>query len=242
MQVGDFLARGIWTEDRIEIEWRPELRRLTTPEIEANIEREWTRITTAQRGIYDGQLCRIAAYRASRDSISLTAAPTTYREYRGTNKIEIDDGYRANPLCVCAVVHTADGKLVLGQRSETSGESHRLWHVPGGHLESGKHVVGNRALPGLAMREELDEELGIPPGAIREMLCVGLSRPEDTLKPELLYYTRVDLEFAALRPNHEHSALEAVAATREGCLAFVSGRSMVMSGRACLEACASLLP
>ncbi len=242
MQIGDFLARGIWTEDRIEIEWRPELRRLTTPEIEVNIEREWTRLLSSGLEIFDGQLCRVTAYRASASGITLTAAPTTYREYRGTNKIDISDAYRANPLCVCAVVHTADDKLVLGHRGVSCGESGGLWHVPGGHVESGKHVAGDRVLPGLAMRDELEEELGIPPGAISEMRCVGLSRPEETLKPELLYYARVDLEFDALCPNHEHSVLEPVAATRAGCLNFLGTRAMVRSGRACLEACASLLP
>lgn len=242
MEIGAFLARGVWTEEQIEVSWRPELRRLTTPEIEAHIEKEWKHLTSLPQEVFNGKLCRVTAYRASENGISITAAPTTYREYRGTHTIDIGDAYRANPLCVCAAVHTADDKLVLGHRSAACGESRGLWHVTGGHVESERHLEGDRIFPARAMRDEMEEELGIAADAIREMRCVGFSRPKDTLKPELLYYARVDLEFAALRPDHEHSELEPIAATRESCFAFLESRDMVLSGRACLEACAGLLP
>jgi 8-oxo-dGTP pyrophosphatase MutT (NUDIX family) len=216
---------------------------LTTPDIEASIAAQWAELVSTGRYFYDGQLCRLVDYRASEEGIVLTTAPTSYREYHGTHKIPaLDDSHRANPLCACAVVHTADDKLVLGRRSQTLGESCGLWHVIGGHLEAGKHVSRGRALPGAAIRDELEEELGVSAASIRDLVCLGLSRPEDTLKPELLYYARVGIEFSEVRPDREHTHLEPVEARRAACLDFAEKHAMVSSGRACLKAYAQMLP
>lgn len=148
MNKGDFLFRGIWREDEIEIVWRPELLRDTTPQIEAEIARRWEVLLSTKRYVFDGRLCRLIGYSAGAGGVVMTAGPTSYREYHGTNpRADIEDSQRANPLAVCCGVHTSDSKVVVLRRSAGLPESAQRWHVIGGHVEADTHVKDNRVLP-----------------------------------------------------------------------------------------------
>lgn len=242
MNSGEFLLRGLWREDEVEVHWMPEIVRSTTPFIEAEIARKWETLVATRQYVYDGRLCRLIGYTADAGRVTLTAGPTSYREYHGTHaQRELDDSQRANPLSVCCVVHTADDKLIVGQRSDVIAESVGLWHVVGGHVEADRHLEDSRLWPFEAMRDELSEELGLAPDGIEEMRCMGLTRPEDTLKPELMFYAKTRSNASTLRHDMEHIRIAGIHATASAAHEFASTRLMVAAGRACLRAYADIL-
>lgn len=91
------------------------------------------------------------------------------------------------------------------------------------------------------MRDELKEELGLDAARILDMRCIGLTRPEDTLKPELMFYARVNAKARDLRGDWEHDAMQGLQAERDALLHFARKYPMASSGRACLEAYAGIL-
>jgi 8-oxo-dGTP pyrophosphatase MutT (NUDIX family) len=242
MNVGEFLFRGLWREDEVDVRWMPEIVRATTPFIEAEITRKWESLVAERRFVYDGRLCRLIGYTADAGRVGMTTGPTSYREYHGTRgQMNLDDSQRANPLCVCCVAHTSDDKLLLGRRSDAMAESAGLWHVVGGHIEADRHRDNLRLLPFQAMRDELSEELGVDAGDIVDLRCMGLTRPEDTLKPELLFYAVLRRRASDLRPDIEHVQLLPIDATAPAARRFAEERLMVAAGRACLRAYADIL-
>lgn len=242
MNIGEFLFRGLWREDEVEVLWMPEIVRSTTPFIEAEIARKWETLVASRRYIYDGRLCRLIGYTADAGRVTMTVGPTSYREYHGTHaQTGIDDSQRANPLSVCCVVHTVDDRLIVGRRSDGIAESAGLWHVVGGHVEADRHMDDARLRPFQAMRDELAEELGLAPDSIFEMRCMGLTRPEDTLKPELMFYAKASCKASAIRRDLEHVQIVGIPAAAHAVHEFASTRLMVAAGRACLKAYADIL-
>lgn len=141
-------------------------------------------------------MARVLSYRQDGEGLSLTLGHTTYFHAVATGALlgkwltRWGPHALANALAVSAVSRTADGQLVLEQRSDAVAEYPGSYHVkPSGqvHPPSG---------PLEATLGELKEELDVPSAEVMEMRCVGLLRNPRNAKYEAVFSL-------ALRPAWE---------------------------------------
>jgi 8-oxo-dGTP pyrophosphatase MutT (NUDIX family) len=203
--------------------------------------------------LFPGPLCRLIRYQRDSSRFQLQLGPTDYREYLGTSRnwIRISQQfpgngvtrYLANPLAVCAVVHTTDRKLVLARRSSRTMEHPGYWHFPAGHVDPRQHLFGARVNVFKAALDELFEETGCQ-GELGSTVCLGLVRFRTTMKPELVFSVAVPHTSAAFKEsllNEEHDQLRFIPDTAESILELLStsSNSLVPIGRTALSLYAS---
>ena len=200
--------------------------RLTFPEWESSIEALWQEgLALSQREgrvLFDGPVLRLVEHRLLEDAagLELLVAEGSYRDFYGTN---LRQGHRLgpvawdhyeNPVGTSAVVITADGRAVLGRRSDHVMHYGGLGHCFGGTLEPrDRRADGEIDVEG-SIRRELHEELGLEEADIERLDCLGLVRDHEIVQPELLFSANVSLELEALElrwlaasSRYEHSAL-----------------------------------
>lgn len=103
------------------------------------------------------------------------------------------------PLALCAALIAPGGELVLTRRSGRVAEGAGLLHVVGGHLDPTRHLLAARPHPTVAMRCELEEELGLTGSDLADGRLLGLVEHPASGKPELLYRWRLRLGETELR-------------------------------------------
>jgi len=220
-------------------------RRTTTSAIEAHITRQWDaeRAVAEQTGrtLFNGALGRLVSADPGDDSLVLHIGPTTYKEFLGTNvhpdpslrrdrsrPAALGDDHLANPLGISATVITADGKIVLGRRSERVALHGGYLHTFGGMLEGPDRLPdGTYDVFGCAIRE-LCEELPIKPGEVADLAITGLVKDAALGQPELLFDARLTIPFEDLKDrfesaslDFEHDAIESTAADPAVLTAFI---------------------
>lgn len=182
------------------------------------------------RTIFPGPLYRLSSYMVSVGKLVLSLGPTDYREFLGTNveagkdpeymktlilrgseRSYDTDAFISNPLAICSVVETSDGKIVAGLRSDKVGEYPRCWHTVGGHPDP-RHYQHKRPDMFDAMAREIESELGIDRNEIEDMRLLGLMRNTRTRKPELLFETRLSIPYNGIKARRgterdEHLAI-----------------------------------
>lgn len=242
------LAEGVWREGEVEVTLDDSSRLEKPPWLEREIERVWQSAVDEagrhNRLLFPGPLCRLHRFAVTQGRLRLHAGLTDYREYLGTNRNlaalresfgeEVTASCLSNPLAVCTVVGTGDNALLVARRSFRTMEHSGFWHVVGGHVEPGPSVNVFDAV-----RKELGEELGVSSEEIAEMVCLGLSRSAETLKPELLFFSRLlpTWEHLCSRPNDgEIDNHRLIPDSREHLRHFLAGEQgrVVPIGEACL--------
>lgn len=230
-------AFGRYRTEQVTQEWH-EVRRRTTPELEALIDRTWrAKFDEAQRSgtlLYDGELARLIACRATARTLHLTLGPGSYRDFVGTNlynavaAAEVGPDCLADPCGVSSNVFTHDGYLVLGRRNHRVAYHPGTLHPFGGALEAEDRAARRFDLFSAA-RRELCEELHIRPEDIRDLTCIGLVRDAIILQPEFLFDAVLTLtlpellaRFDPLDPKQEHERLESCYDLPEEVLPFLS--------------------
>jgi hypothetical protein len=215
------------------------------PELAALIAAEWiTRLREAEEKgseLFDGALVRLASWSEKRGRLRLKLQPTTYREYIGTNlrAPTLPPERRADPLGNSALVRTADGKIILGRRSDKVFRYPNWIHCIGGHIEPQNHIEGDRLDTFAAIIDEVTEELNVGREHVTEVVCCGLVRDAVTRQPEQLFTVQVSVRAAELRPvGQEHSELIAVVDGPAEIKKFLSdcGETIAPVARACIYA------
>lgn len=193
------------TTRRVSSAWRSD------PEVEALIERAW--IDAHNRPgvkLFDGPLCRFEGFDLHTDepgseSIRIDVSSTSYRIVVGTHFAHPDVVDRfgpevaARPIGVSSGVISADGKLLLGVRSE------KLAYYPGRvHPFAGS--MSDLPVPNIvadAMRE-VREELNIAAQEPMSIRMVGLVEDLHMRHPEALFLVRLSIDEHELRQRLDH--------------------------------------
>ena len=218
----DFLQE--FTPAQVSVDWRADGRPVPD-EVEAMIDAVWCEaVAEAEaRGqmLYAGPMVRLDAWACEADRLVLTASPTDYRAFVGTNLRNggrLDewgvDAY-ANPIGISAVVRTSDGLLVFGRRgSRVFFHAGRL-HTIGGTVEPDDRGADGAIDVFAAMRREVCEELAVTDAEIAGLVCTGLIRDGALHQPELIFRAELTLSrgdvlarFDPSAPHQEHDALE----------------------------------
>ncbi|MEK6674087.1 MAG: NUDIX hydrolase [Planctomycetota bacterium] len=218
-------------------------RRPTTPAIEAAIQKSWTtslsEAKSTNRLLFDGGLGRLVKATWTPQTLHLELAPTTFREFWGTNIcnatliIESDLPAFADPLGTSAIVTTADGRIILGRRGPRVAHYAGFVHCFGGLLEvSDKNANGLYDVFAAILRE-LNEETKLTAGALSNLIAIGLVRDRSILQPELLFEATTHLDhagFSALFPktvDAEHTDVVFVHDEPESIFHFLASTPMV---------------
>lgn len=212
------LAAGPWSQDdvRCTLVAEPMCRNAETERLIAEAWDKRARFAR-ERGqlFFPGPMCGLRAWVVDGEALELRFGLTDYREFVGTNvahpefATRFGEAYLSNGAGVCTVIETTDAQLVLHRRSNRVFEHPGRLHFCGGALEPVETATGLVADPFAVMRNELWEEMDLPPAAIAEMRCLGLARDGVTLKPEVLLQTRLAISSAQITAttSAEYSAL-----------------------------------
>ena len=187
-------ALGPYRPEQLQLQWTAQARPVVE-EVEHFIDTSWQRRRNqaAAQGLqlWDGPLCRLIAYQVQADRLSLTLGPTSFREFVGTNLHNVHLRYShgsevlANPVGLSAVVSAEERYLVLGKRSATVAYHAGRVHPIGGCLEpSGDGAAPD---PFAGVLREIQEELGVATGALKDLTCLGMVRDKHIHQPEIMF-------------------------------------------------------
>lgn len=209
------LVRGPFEAGDVTVVVREEARP-TTPELEREIESSW-QATLAQarldgRNVFNGEVLRWLGVdvhdERGRRRLALTVAPSTYREFVGTNleaalKPDIAGGdlpwsHFGNAMGTSSVVVTSDRAVVIGRRSTSVVGYAGCIHSFGGMLEAVDRQAG--AVDVFAsLRRELREELGLSDDEILSPVMEGIILEPLIHQPEMIFHVRTSLTFRELQ-------------------------------------------
>lgn len=236
--------------------WRADCEAKSNAAVERLIDEVWQR-ELGRRGdketpeFHDGTKIRFDRFRWVEETLVIETGPTTYKKFWGTNRSiplllgvvaenELSS-YLSNALAVNVTLVTRDGKFVVGRRQTELAEHGGMFHVIGGHLEEGHITEDSHVDVFSAVADEVHEELKYVEESsakenvdITNIVCHGLVRPIDTLKPELVFSATVDCLFSELGTRAEHTSLFGIEVDEESTRQFLlSNRDRIVpSGKA----------
>ncbi len=204
---GSFMLEvlGPYRYEQVRVRWiRSE--RPINPQVEQFIDRAWQRRMAQARAqgvpLWDGPLCRLLEYHASRDGLDMVLGPTSFREFLGTNLHNAHLRYShgidllANPIGVSALV-IAEGKyLVLGRRSQKVIYHAGRIHPIGGCVEPAQDGLPD---PFRCICREVCEELGLGSGSLGAPLFLGMVRDKHIHQPEVIFDLQVMASVESIR-------------------------------------------
>jgi len=213
---------GLFGPGDLSIQWVDQPRQ-TNPQVERMIEKTWRKCLhdAGLQGhtLFDGRLCRLASVQRDGAKLNLSIGLTGYREFLGTNAFNSNLIHKygqevlANPVGISATIISSDGYVLLGLRSSNVMLCPGCIHPIGGIMDAPEQLSGS-ADPFAAMAGELEQEIALVKGSIRQIVCIGLVRDKKTVQPELIFDVHTDVDVATIRQNHlqavdadEHSEL-----------------------------------
>ncbi len=208
MKSWKILAQGPFGPGDLRVVFRDEMKPLSSlveSEISAHWERALAFAEKEGRRLFDGELFHLDDVKGK----ELQLSPTSYR--RWTFAAGREGGVEiSRPLASCAAVISADGRLLLQERSGEVAEGAGLLHVPGGHPDPSRDMQGG--VPDLfgAMEAELLEELALESGDLDQGQILALIENLENGKPELLflYHCHLTSEEIAMRSIRGRDAYE----------------------------------
>lgn len=245
---------GEFSSSQVRVVWRDEPRPSHTA-LDALISETWARrrkeCEQAGTMLFNGRLVRYLRHRIERGVVTIEAGPTDFREFIGTNWLnharadEFGWELFSNPIGTSATLITSDGWLLYGRRSRQVACHAGYLHPFGGTLEPRDRRQDGSLDAFASILRELDEELGIRPDELEDLLCLGLIRDCRIRQPELVFDararpTRSDIA-GRLRtedPDQEHVAVAACRDHPDAILPFIRSTrpiSPVAVGALCLH-------
>lgn len=235
-------AVGDWRPEGVLTSWVHSTHALPREAVE-QVDHAW-REATARPGVklFDGPMCRLEAWAVRGGDLELALAPTSYKQFLGTNMRHPEWADRfgpaalANPVGVSAALETADGFLLLGRRNATLAYYPGRVHPFAGSMDP---ADGGRRAPDpfAAIRRELSEELSLAPTDLADVRCTGIVEDTSLRQPELIFRVKTKCpraEVEARVDRDEHHASVAVAAWEEGMTKFLSDPLLTPVGVASL--------
>lgn len=234
----DVLAFGRFGRDQLRIDWTDEPRP-TTATIEQAIERTWPeqleKARQEGRVLFNGPMARHIDHNLAAGSLRVTAGPTCYRDFVGTNLFNpqlLDQAGWAcfsNPIGTTATILTADGYLLYGRRNNKVAFHGGYLHTFGGAIEPGDTGAAGQLDGFGSILRELREELRLDAAECTEIVCVGLIRDQQIWQPEMLFEARCRLsqseilERLDLAHDEEHCRIEGCVDRPEDLMRFPAG-------------------
>ena len=213
------LTTGNWSAEALRATLVPSTRRIV-PEVEAAIDDAW-REGKARLGekLFDGPMCRMERFAASRHALELTLSLTTYRIFLGTNlnwrgaPKGFGPDIAANSVGISSALLTADGYLLFGRRNDRVAYYPNRVHPFAGSLEQ-------RDLPDIssAVRREMHEELSLGEADLTSIRCLGIIEDIAIRQPEMIFSSRSTLTRARIESqldDTEHGGMLAIEARHE---------------------------
>lgn len=217
-----FLAVGDWGQAQVRATWSAaSSSRRVVPDVEDAIEDAWQRtLRRPNVHVFDGPMCRMDAFEATPERLSVTLSETSYKVFVGTNMWhpQFADQYgtdvMANPVGLSTILETADGRLLLGRRNAAVVYYASRVHPFAGTLEP--KDAGN-AFAG-AYRE-LNEELQLAEADVPDLRCTGVVEDASLLHPELIFAARSVRTLSQIEASldrTEHDSVFSFAADERG--------------------------
>jgi len=222
----DLRAAGDWLPQQVTVAWTQNTRKIV-PEVERAIDDAWSAAATRLGDkLFDGPMCRLEKWSATRNQLSLTLSRTSYRPFLGTNlyNAHLADAYGrealANPVGLSTALQTRDDYLLLGRRNNAVAYYPNRVHPFAGALEPADPLDVFAEI-----RRELREELRLTSADVKDIRCVGLVEDRSLRQPELIFIaatTRTKAELEEQLDRTEHLAVCAVKAERSAIERVVS--------------------
>jgi len=198
----EFLARGFYRPDQLDITYDSSLRMPINPTTQAWMDTLWEQKLALAREnaipLFDAPLFRfIDAQSKSDGTLRLVLGDTGYKEYVTTRVPAFAQGRKrdelGNALSVCSVVETSDGYILLDKRQGVDVYVGR-YHVIGGFFERGLDSSNSKQPdPFGAICREIREETGIQLPDIREQYCLGVVYDIATPHAEMCFLTQLTI-------------------------------------------------
>jgi len=216
--------------------------RASTHVLDALIADEWQRQTAAAslagRILFNGDMLRYISHLVEQADgaarLHLTVGPTCYRDFVGTNLYNShrlgEFGWErfANPVGTTATLLTSDGLICYGRRSQRVAFHAGHVHTFGGALEARDRSADGSIDAFASLCRELAEELGIAPGELFNLRCVGLIRDGQIHQPEMLFEAELglssrelDKRWQSAEARDEHDELVCVPDQPETIVPFI---------------------
>lgn len=234
------LLTGHFAAHEVQVSWKS-LAESRPPQLQREIDAAWQGLRPNPH--FNGRIARLEGWEAEQGRLELQLRPTDYKTLLYSNghveEIVAQWGERAlaKALGISAVVLSADGELILMQRSELVGEYPGCFDVFGGHIDA--PARGGRPDPFASMEKELAEELAL---AAEDFVlrCIGLVLARKTRKPELIFRAHTRLTSDALlqaataaQDRYEYTRLLTVPAEAGEIAAFLQLNTERVSPSAC---------
>ncbi len=192
------LFTGRFAPTEVSVQWEDSPPALAA-ELQAAIDAAWEGLKPNPH--FNGRIARLEEWGIEGGALRLRLCPSEYKHllYSNAHASEIISSWGeeqlARALGISVVVVSADGRILLMERSDQVGEYPGCYDLFGGHI--------NPPAPGeipdvfASMEKELVEELALPPGTAA-MSLFGLLLTWETRKPELLFTARCGMESGAM--------------------------------------------
>ncbi len=238
----DQLEEGRFLPKRLRLHIQGE-RKSYTPELKDVIEKTWSLATeeAEERGqeLFNGKLFSLLQHQVRQGSLNLMLGETDYKELVGTHlscpdgKASLEKTHLSNGIAVSSTLLSEDNFLILGRRSQHVHTGCGLLHVCAGHPDPDRLLSVEKILAGenlffSAMKREILEEFHITEDEISTMVCLGLIRSGDHLKPEVIFQTSLKIpgkeivkRFDSASHRDEHQEILMVPSAQRELLAYL---------------------
>jgi 8-oxo-dGTP pyrophosphatase MutT (NUDIX family) len=207
----EIIARGLYRPEQVIVDYRPEMRMVSTPETRQWMEQQWqSSLALAKeqdRLLFDASLFRfVQATPAADGTLRLVVGNTGYKEYVTTRIATFAAGRTrqelSDPLAICSVIETSDGYILLDKRQGVDVYVGR-YHVIGGFFERERDMAQEDARPDpfAAICREILEETGVLNTDISEQYCLGVVYDQQTPHAELCFLTRLHISLNEIKQH-----------------------------------------
>lgn len=202
------LCQGRWLPEQIQINFQDHFHVLPPPHAE-RVEAFWQELAaTSGNHFYNGELFRLENLSAKPEFLEIKLTRTCYRDqlYNNAHLNELGEAAATRGLGVSAIVITSDGYTPIIRRSLHLGEAPGMLDVIGGHAHPNLHLRAGKPDLFAAIAEEVTAELGLNPEDVKVECCNGIVENPATLKPDIIFLTRLKPTMAQLEPLVKHAS------------------------------------
>jgi len=202
------LCQGRWLPSQVSINFQDQFYELPPPHA-GRAQAFWRKlVANAGNHFYNGELFRLQNFLATPELLEMSLTRTCYRDqlYNNAHLHELGEAAATRGLGVSAIVITADGYTPIIRRSTHLGEAPGMLDVIGGHAHPNRHL--RAGIPDLfaAIAEEVSAELGLKPEDVMVECCNGIVENPVTLKPDIVFLTRIKATVAQLKQSVQHAS------------------------------------
>ncbi|MCG3153556.1 MAG: hypothetical protein DKINENOH_00146 [bacterium] len=202
------LCQGHWLPRQVRVNFQDHLHVLPPPHA-GRAEAFWQELAAnAGNHFYNGELFRLEKSSASPELLELSLTRTCYRDqlYNNAHLHELGETAATRGLGVSAIVITADGYTPIIRRSMHLGEAPGMLDVIGGHAHPNLHLRAGQPDLFAAIADEVTAELGLMPEEVNVECCNGIVEHPATLKPDIVFLTRIKSTMAQLKQSAQHAS------------------------------------